>query len=311
MEKRLTTLFSPTHAQWRWRATWSCRSVAGGSRQSWKENQNTRTRSMFGLEFPNGVHQLSPSSMGSWNPPSSPKITLASAWSPLSVRHFQMATSFSRIMTRSTQASLLKHLLKTTNINWWKTPLGSPDMNPIELVWHEMKHYLRKYVKPKTKEELMAGLEKFWVERMTPDKCAKYISHLRKVIAKVIEREGRASGYWVQMSRRSTTIPNDSFRSHQINKRYDQFTLSFINCFFGVQFWYWWFTECLLKLRVENACLLSRILNKFLFMCWISTSDQIILTKSRHSEKTICDPGICTYELDNFRSFHNTPFKQM
>ena len=81
------------------------------------------------------------------------------------------------------------------NINWWKTPPESPDMNPIELVWHEMKHYLRKHVKPKTKEELMAGLEKFWEERMTPDKCAKYISHLRKVIPKVIEREGRASGY--------------------------------------------------------------------------------------------------------------------
>ena len=50
-------------------------------------------------------------------------------------------------------------------------------------------------MKPKTKEELMAGLEKFWEERMTPDKSAKYISHLRKVIPKVIEREGRASGY--------------------------------------------------------------------------------------------------------------------
>ena len=91
-------------------------------------------------------------------------------------------------------SKLTQTFIENNNINWWKTPLESPDMNPIELVWHEMKH-LRKYVKPKTKEELMAGLEKFWVERMTPDKCAKYISHLRKVIPKVIEREGRASGY--------------------------------------------------------------------------------------------------------------------
>ena len=92
-------------------------------------------------------------------------------------------------------SKLTQKFIDDNNINWWKTPPESPDMNPIELVWHEMKHYLRKHVKPKTKEELMAGLEKFWEERMTPDKCAKYISHLRKVIPKVIEREGRASGY--------------------------------------------------------------------------------------------------------------------
>ena len=133
-------------------------------------------------------------------------------------------------------SKLTQKFIDDNNINWWKTPPESPDMNPIELVWHEMKHYLRKHVKPKTKEELMAGLEKFWEERMTPDKCAKYISHLRKVIPKVIEREGRASGYEF----RPTTTSNGSFGSHQINKRYDQmihFTLSlFCICVFCILF---------------------------------------------------------------------------
>ena len=80
-------------------------------------------------------------------------------------------------------------------VNWWPTPPESPDLNPIELVWHELKYFLRKTWKPKTKEELTEGILTFWSERMTIEKCNRYIDHLNKVIPKVIEKEGRASGY--------------------------------------------------------------------------------------------------------------------
>ena len=33
--------------------------------------------------------------------------------------------------------------LEELNINWWKTPPESPDMNPIENVWGSMKTFLR------------------------------------------------------------------------------------------------------------------------------------------------------------------------
>ena len=48
------------------------------------------------------------------------------------------------------------------NINWWKTPPESPDMNPIENLWHELKEYIRRVIKPKTKDELVAGILEFW-----------------------------------------------------------------------------------------------------------------------------------------------------
>jgi transposase len=47
-------------------------------------------------------------------------------------------------------------------IHWWKTPPESPDLNPIENMWHELKEFIRREVKPHTKQELIDGIVKFW-----------------------------------------------------------------------------------------------------------------------------------------------------
>lgn len=77
---------------------------------------------------------------------------------------------------------------------WWKTPPESPDLNPIENMWHELKEHLRAKVKPHTKSELINGIKGFWAT-VTEEKCRKYIRRLKKVIPKVIELEGAATGY--------------------------------------------------------------------------------------------------------------------
>ena len=48
------------------------------------------------------------------------------------------------------------------SINWWRTPPESPDLNPIEDLWHELKFYLESKVKPRNKQELVDGIKKFW-----------------------------------------------------------------------------------------------------------------------------------------------------
>lgn len=83
---------------------------------------------------------------------------------------------------------------KEVGINWWRTPPESPDLNPIENLWHELKDYLRRIIKPKTKKELVDGIATFW-ETVDEHKCSKYIGHLRKVIPKVIETGGGPTGY--------------------------------------------------------------------------------------------------------------------
>ena len=84
--------------------------------------------------------------------------------------------------------------IEENNINYWPTPAESSDLNPIEMIWHELKSYLRRIVKPTNKEQLVNGIQEFW-QTVTPEKCQRYIGHLRKVVPEVIRREGRASGY--------------------------------------------------------------------------------------------------------------------
>ena len=70
----------------------------------------------------------------------------------------------------------------------------SPDLNPIENLWHELKEFNRREVKPRTKQELIDGIERFW-QTVSVEKCNKYINHLKKVVPRVIELKGAATGY--------------------------------------------------------------------------------------------------------------------
>ena len=82
------------------------------------------------------------------------------------------------------------------DINWWRTPLESPDLNPIENLWHELKFYLESKVKPQNKQDLVDGIKAFWVERVTEKKCTKYIDHvLKKVVPAVVEAKGAATQF--------------------------------------------------------------------------------------------------------------------
>lgn len=91
-------------------------------------------------------------------------------------------------------SALIESFFDENGVNWWPTPPESPDLNPIENVWGSLKQYLRNTCKPKNLDELKSGIVQFWAT-MTPEVCAKYIGHLKKVIPKVTEKDGGPSGY--------------------------------------------------------------------------------------------------------------------
>ena len=57
----------------------------------------------------------------------------------------------------------------------------TPNLNPVENLWHELKEFVRKEVKPTTKQQLIDGIKLFW-STVDSVKCTKYIHHLQKVV---------------------------------------------------------------------------------------------------------------------------------
>ena len=78
---------------------------------------------------------------------------------------------------------------------WWKTPPESPNINPIENLWQELKEYIGREVKPRVKQEPVHGIFSFW-QTVDVAKCNKYINHLHKVLPKII---GCATGYLLSL----------------------------------------------------------------------------------------------------------------
>ena len=45
----------------------------------------------------------------------------------------------------------VQSFLEEEGVNWWKTLAESPDCNPIENLWHELKEFIRWEIKPSSK----------------------------------------------------------------------------------------------------------------------------------------------------------------
>ena len=67
----------------------------------------------------------------------------------------------------------VQRFFNENNITWWKTVPESPDLNPIKNLWHEFKEFIRREVKPHTKEELIEGIKSFWAT-VDKNKCTRF-----------------------------------------------------------------------------------------------------------------------------------------
>lgn len=96
-----------------------------------------------------------------------------------------------------------KHVSKSTK-KWMEengmagcvmpSPASSPDINPIENVWSALKDYLQRKVKPRKKDELVAGIKMFW-HSLDVQQCGRYIDHIHRVIPQVVLNGGGPTNF--------------------------------------------------------------------------------------------------------------------
>ena len=73
-------------------------------------------------------------------------------------------------------------------INWLRTPPYSPDINVIEMVWHDLKQFIRSKC-PTTLYDLVKYVRKF-EKKLTPEYCKRYTDLLPKILQIIIDRNG-------------------------------------------------------------------------------------------------------------------------
>ena len=75
---------------------------------------------------------------------------------------------------------LCRGILLDNDILWLKSPPKSPDLNPIEMVWSDMKRYVRSQF-CKTDLEVVDAIEDYRLT-LTPEKCQAFIKKLKQVL---------------------------------------------------------------------------------------------------------------------------------
>lgn len=72
-------------------------------------------------------------------------------------------------------------------------PLSSPDVNPIETLWHKMKQHLRNNPQRKT-PQLHAKLQEVW-DNFTPELCENLVNTMPARVQAVIKAKGDVTSY--------------------------------------------------------------------------------------------------------------------
>ena len=128
-------------------------------------------------------------------------------------RKFRNGHRFQQDNDPKHKSNLSRKFMEDNGINWWDVwPSESPDLNPIEMAWNQLKRHVAR-TEPKTKEELEETIESFWTELMTVEQCNLYIDHVYKVVPVCIALNGQATA----------NIPNRLFSERSRGKSISYF----------------------------------------------------------------------------------------
>ena len=79
---------------------------------------------------------------------------------------------------------------------FWSGTVRSPDLNPIEMLWHDLKRAVDTR-HPKNIAELKQFCKEEWY-KIPPDRCAGLIHNYSKCLVEVIASKGGSASYSIQ-----------------------------------------------------------------------------------------------------------------
>jgi len=79
-------------------------------------------------------------------------------------------------------------ILSSAHVRWIRAPAKSPDLNPIEMLWHSMQEFIRKRSCKRVHDVEMAVLD--FIKSVSPEVCQNYIDKLPDIIRIVIKNKG-------------------------------------------------------------------------------------------------------------------------
>ena len=94
------------------------------------------------------------------------------------------------------RSKMTQEWLKSNEVKVIDWPAYSPDLNPIENMWHFVKCELAKYDEPpKGMLELWERVQHIWNNKINKDMCLRYINSMPERIQAVIKAKGGETKY--------------------------------------------------------------------------------------------------------------------
>ncbi|GMT26377.1 hypothetical protein PFISCL1PPCAC_17674, partial [Pristionchus fissidentatus] len=88
-------------------------------------------------------------------------------------------------------ARYTKDALQQMGVEVMPWPAESPDMNPVELVFADMKWKIRNVYKPTSKGELVAAIKDYVKNYLSKEQCQRFVRHIHPAMDLVKAREGQ------------------------------------------------------------------------------------------------------------------------